>query len=75
MNFFQFLIPKAKAQVVTELESWTVTWKFYSGEGWGMMTTKSKVLISELEVGELKTQLRQCAEFIGCIVEVKSYKN
>lgn len=74
MNLFKLLIPKDKAQEVTELESWTVTW--WVKKGWGDSTIRqAKVFIDEDEAEEFRKQLRESARFIGCWINTKLSRN
>ena len=75
MNFLkQLFIPKDKAQTVTELESYTVTWKFKTG--WGNDTeTKHKVFVKRDEAEEFERQLIKSARFIGYWLSTSLKKN
>lgn len=65
MKLFKLLIPKEKAQIVTELESWTVTW--YIRTGWSNDTQHfAKVFIKEADAIEFNKQLNESAKFIRC---------
>ena len=74
MNIFKIFIPKEKAQEVTELESWTVSWKVYIN-GWGVPETHNKVFIKESEANEFKKQVKESASFIKAWVDVSMYRN
>jgi len=74
MNIFKLLIPKEKAQTVTELESWSVTW--YVKSGWSDNTIRySKVFIKESDANEFQKQLVESAKFIGCWISTENNKN
>lgn len=74
MNLLKLFIPKEKAQTVTELESWTVTW--YVKTGWSDDTKRqAKVFINESEALEFKKQLKESAKFIGCWINIDLDKN
>lgn len=74
MNLFKLLIPKEKMQEVTELESWTVTWKYK--EGWSNANVvKSKVFIKNADAIEFRKQLEESAKFIGCWIDTVLIKN
>jgi hypothetical protein len=47
MNLFKLFIPKDKAQEVTELESWTVSWMVSTSIRWGEGKTFNKVFIKK----------------------------
>lgn len=69
MNIFKILIPKEKAQQVSELESWTVQWTVATSTRWGNGETKFKCFVSEEEAKEFMKQIAECAKFIGTPVE------
>lgn len=74
MNIFKLFIPKEKAQVITELESWTVTWQVKSG--WSNDTNKySKVFIKIDDAKEFEKQLNESAKFIKCWIDTSLRKN
>lgn len=74
MNLFKLLIPKDKAQTVTEFESWTVSWKVKTG--WSDDTKQmTKVFIKDDEAKEFEKQLVESANFIGCWIQTSRYKN
>ena len=74
MNLFKLLIPKDKAQEVTELESHTVTWWVKSG--WGDATDRyAKVFIDKGEAKEFEKQLKESAKFIGCWIRTQRERN
>ncbi len=74
MNLFKLFIPKEKAQVVTELESWSVTW--YVKTGWSNDTKRStKVFIKIEDAKEFEKQLNESANFIGCWIKIDFNKN
>lgn len=73
MNIFKILIPKDKAQEVTELQSWTLRWEI-NGDGY---TTEimHKVFIKKEDAEEFEKQLRSSANFLGAWIETKIYSN
>lgn len=74
MNLLKLFIPKDKAQLVTELESWTVTW--YVKTGWSNDTERhAKVFIKESDALEFKKQLKESANFLGCWIDIEFNKN
>lgn len=74
MNLFKLFIPKENQQIVTELESWTVTWEYKTG--WSDATKiKTKVFIKKEDALEFEKQLIESAKFIGCWLYTDSYKN
>jgi hypothetical protein len=74
MNIFKLFIPKEKAQVVTELESWTVSWE--TKTGWsGNTNKKSKVFIKQADAKEFEKQLNESADFIGCWISTDLIRN
>jgi len=74
MNIFKLFIPKEKAQVVEELESWSVTWEVKTG--WADQTEKrSKVFIKNEDALEFRKQLKESASFIGCWIRTDIYRN
>lgn len=74
MNIFKLLIPKEKAQTITELESWTVTW--YIRTGWSDNTKRqAKVFVKNEDAREFEKQLNESAKFIGCWISVDFERN
>lgn len=74
MNLFKILIPKEKAQEVTELESYTVTW--YVKTGWSDSTRRqAKVFIKKEDAKEFEKQLNESAKFIGCWISTDLSRN
>jgi hypothetical protein len=74
MKLLKLFIPKQKAQVVTEIESWSVTWFFKTG--WSdNVTGKTKAFLEENDAKKFKEQLEESAKFIGCWIEVHMVKN
>lgn len=74
MRLLKLLIPKEKAQEVTELESYSVTWHVKTG--WSNQTSrKAKVFIKEGEAREFEKQLKESANFIGCWISTDLVKN
>ncbi len=75
MNFFKLFLPKENQQVVTELESWTVSWSV-SVQYYEYRTSDySKVFIKLDEAQEFERQLKEQAKFVGCCIKTKLYKN
>ena len=75
MRLFGVQIPSGQKSTVIECESWTVDWSFYSGQGYQDRTWKHKVFVSEHIACEFITRLREAADFIGCDLDHKMYKN
>jgi len=74
MNLFKLFIPKEKAQVVTELESWSVTW--YVKTGWSNDSKRqAKSFIKDEDAKEFEKQLKESADFIGCWISIDRSKN
>ena len=74
MNIFKILIPKDKAQEVTELESYTLRWEIQAN-GYDRTKVKHKSFIKKEDAEEFKKQLKSSAEFLGTWVETKITKN
>lgn len=74
MNIFKLFIPKEKAQVVEELESWTVSWDIKTGWS-GATERQSKVFIKEAHAKEFQKQLRESAKFVGCWINTDLIRN
>ena len=74
MGIFKIFIPKEKAQTVTEIESWTVTWWFKSGWGDGEKE-RNKVFISLEDANKFEEQLKESAKFIGCYINTSLKRN
>ncbi len=73
-NKKEITIPKDNAQIITELESWTIEWKVKTG--WSNDTKVShKCFINELEAKEFEKQLKESAKFINAWIETNFYKN
>jgi len=73
MNLFKIFIPKDKAQEVTELESYTVTWKVL--EGWhNAKIIYHEVFIYKDDAEEFKKQLEESAKFIKAYISVSISK-
>ena len=68
-------IPKQNAQEVTELESWTVSWKVATSLSFGNEKTFNKVFIVEKEAREFKDQLEASASFIKTRIVTDICKN
>lgn len=75
MNLFKLLIPKDKAQVVTELESWTVKWEVATSLRWGQSQVYHKVFVKENEAKEFKKQLENSASFIKTPINTEIVRN
>ena len=74
MNLFKILIPKEKAQEITEMESFSVTW--WVKTGWSDDTKRSaKVFIDKDEAKEFEKQLKESAKFIGAWIETELKRN
>lgn len=73
-NIFKLLIPKEKAQEVTELESWTLRWEI-QGEMYLSVKVFHKSFIKEKDAEEFEKQLKESAKFIGAWVNVYITKN
>lgn len=74
MNLLKLFLPKENAQVVTELESWTVTWEVKNG--WSNNTDRfSKVFIKEEDAREFRKQLTESAKFIRAWINTALSKN
>lgn len=74
MNIFKRFIPKANAQTVQEVESFTLTWKI-QGNGYGEEKVKHKVFIYKKDAEEYETQLNEAAKFLGTWVRISIDKN
>lgn len=75
MKVFKLFIPKEKAQVITELESWTVSWKVATTIRWGDGKEFNKVFIKEIEAKEFKKQLEESASFIKTPIITEIVRN
>lgn len=75
MNLFKLFIPKEKAQVITELESWTVSWQVATSIIWGEGKVFNKAFIKEEEAKEFKKQLEKSASFIKTPVRTEIVRN
>ena len=74
MNILKLFIPKEKMQVISELESWSVTW--YVKTGWSDDTKRqAKNFIKIEEAKEFKRQLEEQAKFIGCWISIDFNRN
>lgn len=74
MNLIKLFLPKEKIKVVTEVESWTVSWQVRTG--WSNNTkVQYKVFINEKDAEMFEDQLKKQAEFIGCWISTDMYKN
>ncbi len=74
-NIFKRLIPKENAQEVTELESWTVSWKVATEIRWGTPQVFNKAFITEADAREYRKQLEECAKFIKTPIVTELVKN
>ena len=74
MNIFKILIPKEKAQEVTELESWTLKWEIQAN-GYDRVKVQHKSFIKKEDAKEFKKQLKSSADFLGTWVETKITRN
>jgi hypothetical protein len=75
MKLFKLFIPKEKSQVVTELESWTVSWTVAQSIRWGDGETFNKAFIKEKDAKEFKKQLEESASFIETPIITKIVRN
>lgn len=75
MNLFKLFIPKEKARVVTELESWTVSWRVSTSLKWSETSVFNKVFIKEADAKEFKKQLEESASFIKIPIETEIVRN
>lgn len=74
MNLLKLLIPKDKAQEITELESYSVTW--YVKTGWSDATKRmAKMFVKKEDAVEFEKQLNESARFIGCWITTRLSKN
>ncbi len=75
MNVFKLFIPKEKAQAITELESWTVSWEVATSIRMGDGNVFNKVFIKEAEAKEFKKQLEKSASFIKTPIRTEIVRN
>lgn len=75
MNLFKLFIPKERAQVVTEIESWTVSWKVAKSIRWGDGALCNKAFIKDDEAKEFLKQLKESASFIKTPIETEIVRN
>jgi len=75
MNLFKLFIPKEKAQVVTELESWTVSWEVATSLRWGDSKVFNKAFIKESDAKEFEKQLRESASFLNTAIRTEFVRN
>ncbi len=74
MKLINLFIPKDKAQVVSEVESWSVCW--FTKTGWANEKKQSaKVFTNKKDAVEFEKQLNESAKFIGCWIEIRLSKN
>ena len=74
MNIFKILIPKDKAQEVTELESYTLKWDI-QGNGYNDRNVKYKSFIKKEDAQEYEKQLKNSADFIDTWIETNITRN
>jgi hypothetical protein len=74
MNIFKILIPKDKAQEVTELESYTLRWEIQAN-GYDRITVQHKSFIKKDDAEEYEKQLKSSAKFLGTWVNTKVSRN
>lgn len=75
MNVFKIFIPKEKVQIITELESWTVSWQVATSLKWGESKVFNKCFIKEVEAKEFKKQLEESASFIKTPIKTEIIRN
>ena len=75
MNIFKIFIPKENAQEVTELESWTVSWKVATHLRWGEAKVFNKAFIDKDDANEFEKQLIESAKFLKTVIETDLIKN
>ena len=75
MNVFKLFIPKEKAQVVTELESWTVSWEVATSLRWGESKVFYKAFIKQTDANEFKKQLEESASFLNTPIKTEIVRN
>jgi hypothetical protein len=75
MNLFKLFIPKEKAQIITELESWTVSWRVSTSIRWGESKLFNKAFIKEADAKEFKKQLEESASFIKTPIITEIVRN
>lgn len=75
MKILDLFIPKNKAQVIKEVESWTIKWKVATSLCWGDAETFNKVFIKEEEANEFEKQLKESARFIKTPILTEKIKN
>lgn len=74
LNLRKLFIPKENAQVIRELQSWTVHW--WVKTGWSDNSKHAaKVFVSEAEADEFAKQITESAKFIGAWVKVSVKEN
>ena len=75
MSFFRkILIPKDKAQEVTELESYTIRWEIQAN-GYTSVHVQHKSFIEKEDAIEFEKQLKYSADFLGTWVKTNINKN
>ena len=75
MSFFRkILIPKDKAQEVTELESYTIRWEIQAN-GYTSVHVQHKSFIEKEDAIEFEKQLKSSADFLGTWVKTNINKN
>lgn len=75
MNLLKILIPKDKAQEITELESWKVSWLVATSQRWGEQKVFYKCFVKQDEAKEFKKQLEKSAEFIKTPINTELEQN
>lgn len=74
MNLFKLLIPKDKAQEVTELESFTLRWEI-QGDTYLSKKVYHKSFIKKEDAEEYSKQLKSSAKFLGTWVNTEITRN
>lgn len=74
MNLLKLLIPKDKAQEVTELESYTLRWEIQAN-GYSSVKVQHKSFLKKGDAQEFEKQLESSADFLGTWVNTKITKN
>jgi len=68
------LIPKDKAQEVTELESYTIRWEIQAN-GYSSVHVQHKSFIKKEDAKEFEKQLKSSADLLGTWVNTSINKN
>lgn len=74
MKLFKILIPKEKAQEVTELESWSLRWEIQAN-GYSSVRVQHKNFIDKEAAKEFEKQLKSSADFLGTWVKTEITRN